>query len=87
MSNAINAATGTGLAAELVLGQMREVLRSPELTATDHFFDFGGDSVLAAGLAGRLRRITGLELPYSCLFSYPTAQKLGAVLAEKIQAR
>lgn len=78
-------AIGTEQAAELVLGQMREVLRSPEFTATDHFFDSGGDSILAAGVAGRLRRITGISLPISFVFSYPTAQELGAALAEESQ--
>lgn len=75
-------------AVELVLGQMREVLRSPEFTATDHFFENGGgDSVLAAGLAGRLRRGTGLAIPNSFVFAYPTAAELGVALAEESQAR
>lgn len=81
------AAIGIEQAAELVLGQMREVLRKPELTATDNFFDSGGDSVLAAGVAGRLRRSTGVNLPISLVFSYPTASELGAALAEESQAR
>jgi hypothetical protein len=81
----IPAVIGDEQAALIVLGQMREVLRSPEFTVTDHFFDSGGDSVLAAGLAGRLRRITGLDLPISYVFTYPTAEELGAALAEESQ--
>ena len=83
-----HATIDTERAVELVLGQMREVLRSPEFTATDHFFESGGgDSVLAAGLAGRLRRGTGLDIPNSFVFTYPTAQELGGALAEESQAR
>ncbi len=80
-----HATIGAEQAAELVLSQMREVLRSPELTAKDHFFDAGGDSILAAGVAGRLRRITGIDLPVSFVFTYPTAEELGVVLAEESQ--
>lgn len=78
---------GTEQAAELVLGQMREVLSNPELTATDDFYDAGGDSLLAAGLTGRLRRITGIDLPASLVFTYSTAEELGVVLAEESGAR
>jgi hypothetical protein len=80
------ATSDTEQAVEFVLGQMRAVLRSPEFTPTDHFFDSGGDSVLAAGLAGRLRRGTGVNIPNSFVFTYPTAQELGVALAEESQA-
>ncbi|HET7017014.1 MAG TPA: acyl carrier protein [Streptosporangiaceae bacterium] len=82
-----HAAIGTEQATELVLGQMREVLRSRELTATDDFYDAGGDSILAAGLTGRLRRITGIDLPASLVFTYSTAEELGVVLAEESRAK
>lgn len=78
----------TEQAVDLVLGQMREVLRNPEFSATDDFFESGGgDSVLAAGLAGRLQRGTGLDIPTSFVFTYPTAAELGVALAEESQAR
>jgi hypothetical protein len=90
MNNQLTAAAPAAIApeqaVELALGQMREVLRSPEFTATDDFFDFGGDSILASGLAGRLRRITGIDLPISLLFTYPTALELGDALAEESRA-
>jgi hypothetical protein len=82
-----HAAIGTEQAAELVLGQMREVLRKPEFTATDDFYYAGGDSILAAGIVGRLRRITGIDLPASVVFTYSTAEELGAVLAEESRAQ
>ena len=34
-------------ATKLVLDQMRAVLDNPELSEDDHFFDWGGDSILA----------------------------------------
>lgn len=86
MSNTISVVT-TERAAELVLGQMRDVIGRPEFTTTDDFFACGGDSILAAGVAGRLRRITGIDLPISFVFSHPTAAALGAALAERSQAR
>jgi hypothetical protein len=81
-----HAAIGAEQAADLVLGQMREVLRSSEFTVTDDFYEAGGDSLLAAGLVGRLRRITGIDLPASFVFTYSTAEELGVVLAEESQA-
>ena len=68
---------------ELALTHMRAVLSAPTLTAEDHFFESGGDSILAAQVVERLRRELGMEIPTAYLFTYPTAEELGEVLTEE----
>jgi acyl carrier protein len=72
-------------AIELVLRHMRAVLEAPALTAADHFFQSGGDSILAAQVIGRLRDELGMDIPAAFLFTYPTADELGEVLSEESQ--
>lgn len=71
---------------KLALDQMRAVLDNPELTEDDHFFEWGGDSILAAQVMRRLNDETGLELATSLLFAFPTAAELGEAVSEESQA-
>jgi acyl carrier protein len=68
---------------KLVLDQMRAVLDNPELSEDDHFFEWGGDSILAAQVMQCLNRETGLELATSLLAAFPTAAALSEAVAEE----
>lgn len=70
---------------KLVLEQLRAVLDNPGLTEDDHFFDWGGDSILAAQVMQRLNNETGLELATSLLFAFPTATELSEAVVEESQ--
>lgn len=71
---------------KLALDQMRAVLDNSELTEDDHFFEWGGDSILAARVMQRLSDETGLDLATSLLFAFPTAAELGEAVSEESQA-
>lgn len=44
----------------------------------DDFFELGGDSLQAASLAARLKKIFGIEVKVSDIFSNPTVEKMSA---------
>lgn len=50
----------------------RTVLRESEISATDDFFDLGGNSLLAMQVIVRVRRRFGIEIPIRALFDNPT---------------
>ncbi|HEV7514944.1 MAG TPA: amino acid adenylation domain-containing protein, partial [Thermoanaerobaculia bacterium] len=54
----------------------REALGLEEVGADESFFDLGGHSLLLARVHGRLREITGADLPLIDLFTYPTVGTL-----------
>ncbi|MBI5086018.1 MAG: amino acid adenylation domain-containing protein [Acidobacteria bacterium] len=58
----------------------REVLRRDDITPQSHFFDCGGDSILAAQAMGRVNVLTGRALSVMHLFRAPTPSALGAWL-------
>lgn len=59
-----------------ILTEFREALASPEMGPDDDFFDFGGHSLIATRIIGRLLSNHGIELRFNDLFSYPTAAAL-----------
>ena len=59
---------------------------NPELSEDDHFFDWGGDSILAARVMQRVNEETGLDLATSLLFAFPTAAELSEAVIEESQA-
>ncbi|MBI5283026.1 MAG: amino acid adenylation domain-containing protein [Candidatus Solibacter usitatus] len=69
----------TALAGALA-GIWTEVLRRDDITAQSHFFDCGGDSILAAQAVGRVNTLTGRALNVMHLFRAPTPGALGAWL-------
>lgn len=61
---------------ELILAEFREALASDTMTATDDFFDFGGHSLIATRVIGKLLTNHGIEVHINDLFSNPTAEEL-----------
>ncbi|WP_068408932.1 condensation domain-containing protein [Labrenzia sp. OB1] len=59
-----------------ILFEFREALATPELTAADDFFDFGGHSLVATRIIGRLLHNHGIEVRFNDLFGNPTASAL-----------
>ncbi|EED1845362.1 condensation domain-containing protein [Escherichia coli] len=61
-----------------ILEAFREALAMPEMGENDDFFDFGGHSLIATRIIGRLKRDCRIEININDLFSYPTAAQLAA---------
>ncbi|KAA9001298.1 condensation protein [Affinibrenneria salicis] len=59
-----------------ILDELREALSYPQLTADDDFFDYGGHSLIATRVIGRLLSLHNIEIHLNDLFSHPTARGL-----------
>lgn len=59
-----------------ILAEFREALASADMGPDDDFFDFGGHSLIATRIIGRLLSNHGIEVRFNDLFSYPTAASL-----------
>ncbi|SMC63159.1 Phosphopantetheine attachment site [Fulvimarina manganoxydans] len=60
----------------LILAEFREALGAASMGPDDDFFDFGGHSLIATRIIGRLQGEHGIELRFNDLFSHPTAAGL-----------
>ncbi|HEY5151901.1 MAG TPA: beta-ketoacyl synthase N-terminal-like domain-containing protein [Mycobacterium sp.] len=72
---------------DLVRAEVAEVLdsTSPDTIAADHAFqDIGFDSLTAVELRNSLNSATGLRLPATLVFDYPTPKVLAVFLAEEL---
>lgn len=59
-----------------ILEVFRDSLSAPNMGADDDFFDFGGHSLIATRIMGRLASEDGIELSFGDFFSHPTASTL-----------
>jgi thioesterase domain-containing protein/NAD(P)-dependent dehydrogenase (short-subunit alcohol dehydrogenase family)/acyl carrier protein len=58
----------------------QELLGLPGVGRTESFFDLGGDSLIALGVAARLRERYGVDLPLARLLESPTVAALARVV-------
>ena len=58
----------------------KNVLSLPKVGIEDHFFELGGQSLLAVKLFARIESELGRKLPLSTLFEAPTIQGLSGIL-------
>jgi len=63
---------------ERLVSLWSELLGVREISATDNFFDLGGNSLLAARLLARIEQVFGKPLLLSTLFEIPTLAELAA---------
>lgn len=67
--------------ADAILGELAaELLRVPEVGPHDNFLDLGGQSLFAARLVSRIRRVLGVDLDIRTVFAAPTPAALAARL-------
>lgn len=68
----------------------RDVLGVESIGREDNFFDLGGDSLMAARVAGKLREVFPLTVPVSLVFEAPTigalAERIETLLIEKLDS-
>ena len=79
-----------GVALELIRAQVATVLGQPSPEAIDiqrAFSDLGFDSLIAMELRNRLNTATGLRLPVTLVFDYPTTSAVTSYLLGSSQVR
>lgn len=67
-------------AERLVAAIWAEVLGRECVGAKDHFFELGGDSLLAVRVLSRIREATRADVPLALVFSNPTLSSLAAIV-------
>lgn len=70
-SNSFNSST-----MQLILQEFQSVLMNQDLQADDNFFDFGGHSILATRVIGKLQSQHALVIKIADFFNAPTAREL-----------
>lgn len=66
---------------ELVLEQFRTFTGNEDLSATDDFFNSGGDSFVAVHVVSAVASLAGVELSPSSIFGHRTARGFAAHVA------
>jgi acyl carrier protein len=65
-----------------ILQIWREVLRRPEMTATDDLFDLGGDSTTMTRIAARMKDRLDVDIPLDAFFEATTVQLMTTLVAD-----
>ncbi|SHM35455.1 amino acid adenylation domain-containing protein [Cyclobacterium lianum] len=63
----------------------RKVLQFNGLGVNADFFDYGGNSLLAIRLIGRIRETLGHEVSISELFAHPSVRQVAALIGEQVE--
>ena len=80
------ATTESGSELQTLIGQIWcEQLQVKQISADDHFFLLGGNSIAATQVVARLREALGLELNLRLLFEAPTLGAFAAAVAQQQQ--
>jgi len=67
-----------------ILRSFALVLRKPDLSAEDNFFDFGGSSKRALDLDAELQRSIGIRVPIVEIFRFPKPRQLADHLLDSV---
>ncbi|WP_422395076.1 amino acid adenylation domain-containing protein [Nocardia vulneris] len=71
----------------MLAGLFAEVLGAARVGADDDFFELGGHSLAVTGLVGRIRLVSGIEVPILTVFEAPTPALLATRLDENMPVR
>jgi amino acid adenylation domain-containing protein len=63
----------------------KELLGLTFIGAHDDFFELGGHSLIAIQVMTRIKKETGIQIPISALFQYPTIQSLSRLIETNAQ--
>ena len=64
-----------------------EVLSLESIGINENLFDLGANSLLAMMIVSRLARASGVQLPLTLVFDFPTVSELATFLSSPVQAR
>lgn len=67
---------------ERLVNLWQELLATESISATDNYFDLGGDSLLAVRLFADIKFCFQLELPLATLFHAPTVRSMARVIRD-----
>ncbi|MDB6024686.1 MAG: amino acid adenylation enzyme/thioester reductase family protein [Verrucomicrobiales bacterium] len=80
----VSAYVEPGTKLEMSLAEMwQDVLGIDKVGARDDFFQLGGHSLLALTLIGKIKKLTGKDLPLAVFIEAPTIQKLATLLGDE----
>ena len=71
---------------QLVAGIWADILRVPDVSACDNFFDLGGHSLLASQVVARLEKELGLRMKSKEL-AFQTLRQFASSCRERMQAQ
>lgn len=71
---------------DIVVDTCRDLLGTDRVGSDDDFFEIGGNSLLAAQLAGRLRAVTGAHIDVRDVFDHPAVHELARLLERRAGA-